>query len=172
MVNKVYIGLDNGISGFVSCISNNEITHIHVPTKKELSYTKEKKNITRIDYFELVPILRTMRQDSGSNVFCLMERPYVNSGGFNATMSAIRALEATLIALELLAIPYGYCDSKEWQKMLLPSGIVNNKELKRDKKRASLKKAAVDIAKRLFPSIETNDADSLLIAEYARRRSL
>jgi len=97
-----------------------------------------------------------------SGVFCLLERPMVNPGRFKATASALRALEATLIVLERLNIPFQYIDSKEWQRHLLPKGIEKDE----------LKKAALDVARRLFPSVQTKDADSLLIAEYARRMRL
>jgi hypothetical protein len=68
-------------------------------------------------------------------------------------------LEATEIVLEELQIPYQFIDSKEWQKVLLPSGLKGDQ----------LKKAALDVAKRLFPKQEIVNADSLLIAEYCRR---
>jgi hypothetical protein len=88
----------------------------------------------------------------------------VNSTRFNASLSAIRALEATLIALEESKLPYEYIDSKEWQKHLLPKGLKGSDELK---------KASLDIGKRLFPSLELKkDADGVLIAEYLRRKQL
>ena len=76
---------------------------------------------------------------------------------------AVRAFEATIVALEQLHIPYQYIDSKEWQKALLPKGC----------KGKELKKASHDIATRLFPVItlkKNEDADGLLIAEYAKRK--
>jgi hypothetical protein len=86
----------------------------------------------------------------------------VNSTRFNATLSAIRALEATLIALEQAQWPYEYIDSKEWQKELLPKGLKGSDELKN---------ASLDIGKRLFPELNIKkDADGLLIAEYLRRK--
>jgi hypothetical protein len=58
-----------------------------------------------------------------------------------------------------------YCDSKDWQKDMLPRGC----------KKEELKTASLDIGKRLFPSIDWKgfkDADSLLMAEWARRKGL
>ena len=49
-------------------------------------------------------------------MYCLLERPMVNPTRFQATASALRALEATLNVVELLKFSYSYCDSKEWQK--------------------------------------------------------
>jgi len=85
----------------------------------------------------------------------------VNPGRFQASISAMRALEATLNVLEFLELPHQYIDSKEWQKVMLPSGL---------KGADQMKKASQSIGKRLFPSITcTPDADGLLIAEWARR---
>jgi hypothetical protein len=97
-------------------------------------------------------------------VIAYIERPMVNPTRFQATASALRALEATLIILEELKIPYIYVDSKEWQKDLLP------KELKGEE----LKEASLNIGKRLFPKIDFTgfkDADGLLIAEWGRRKN-
>ena len=158
---KTYIGIDNGVTGTVSIITNtSDVIHFNIPIQKELSYTKKKQYITRIDYNKLIQAL-----DNYGNCFCLLERPMINPMRWKASMSAIRALEATLISLERLAIPYQYIDSREWQKELLPKNLFKNKG-------KDLKFAALDIAKRLFPQINTKDADSLLIAEYARRKGL
>jgi hypothetical protein len=84
----------------------------------------------------------------------------INSTRFNASLSAVRALEATLIALEQFQFRYEYIDSKEWQKLLLPKNIKGSDELK---------KASLDIGKRMFPDLDIKkDADGLLIAEYMR----
>lgn len=158
---KTYVGIDNGVTGTVTIIGDNRVIHFPMPVKSEQSYTKAKQNITRIDY----PALREALWNDicvATGVFCLLERPMVNPGRFKATVSAIRALEATLIVLERLSIPFQYIDSKQWQKALLPQGL--------DK--VDLKKAAIDVARRLFPQVKTKDADSILIAEYARRMGL
>lgn len=169
---KTYIGIDNGVSGTFAVLDcfGGLITHQAMPTKSELSYTKEKKNINRID----VPGLRFLldHYTSGGPRLVVIERPMVNPGRFTASLSAVRALEAVLIVLEELELPHQYIDSREWQKALLPSGL----------KGPDLKVGATDVARRLFPAhfgsppglrkIKTVDADSLLIAEYARRKGL
>ena len=156
------IGIDNGVSGAITVMTNigaiQTIEHINTPVKKELSYTKKKQWITRVDYPK---IRRFLKGFIDTNMICLIERPMVNPGRHKATLSAMRALECTLIALETLKIPYEYIDSKEWQKALLPKGCGKGPELK---------KAAEVVAKRLFPSMKILNADSLLIAEYARRK--
>ena len=89
----------------------------------------------------------------------MIERPMINPTRWVASTSALRCLEATEIVLEELQIPYQFIDSKEWQKVLLPSGLVKEQ----------LKKDADDVAKRLFPKLTIVNSDSLLIAEYCRR---
>lgn len=156
-------GIDNGVSGSITALSSTGICELHriVPTKSEQSYTKTKQSITRIDVIELLAILSSPNFVPHCNNLAVLERPMINPTRFKASVSAARSLEATVIVLEQLGIPYRYIDSKEWQKEMLPSGC----------EKEELKKAAVDISKRLFPNVKTTTltADSLLIAEYARR---
>lgn len=178
-MSKVYLGIDNGATGTISICVYGEISHFPMPVKKELSYTKKKQYVSRIDISKLKRILEDfliLRDKKGNpdftkerDIFCLLERPMINPLRFKQSISAARALESVLIVLEDLVIPYQYIDSREWQKMFIPTGILN---LKSKKKSTELKRAAVSIAKRLFPKIKTKDADSLLIMEYARRKRL
>jgi len=157
------IGIDNGVSGTIAILTRcgQLVLHKDMPIKKELSYTKTKQYISRIDTVKLYLILKKyMNKEKDRYAVCYLERPMVNPGRFKATASALRALEATLIVLERIHIPYRYIDSKEWQRALLPKKI--------DK--AELKNAAINIANRIFPGTQVKDADGLLIAEYARRQ--
>jgi hypothetical protein len=164
-VDKLYIGIDNGTSGTIASLcSDGNSSFIQTPIKIEQSYTKTKANISRIDFPKLLDYLETLIKDK-QVMHVLIERPGINPGRFKTTLSAMRSLEATLIVLELLNLPFSYLDSKEWQKELLPSGI----------KGEELKKASLDIGCRLFPIHSDlikkhKDADSLLIAEYCRRK--
>ena len=92
----------------------------------------------------------------------------INPLRFDASISAARAMESLLIALEAYRIPYEWCDSRKWQKDILPSGLQGAPELK---------KASAVVGARLFPKFEAlikkhKDADALLIAEYARKNNL
>ena len=162
---NVYIGFDNGVTnngiGVVTEDSRAEL--ISLPTRRELSYTKEAKHITRIDFSALCEIFEKLRAKYlGDNFIVGLERPMINSTRFNASLSAVRALEATLIALEQHSLRYEYIDSKEWQKTLLPKNIKGSDDLKA---------ASLDIGKRMFPHLNIKkDADGLLIAEYMRRQ--
>lgn len=157
--NRVFIGIDNGVSGAVTILSESGFIHLHMktPVKNHLNYTKKKAFINRVDFKELQDAL--FDNVANDTPFCMIERPMVNPMRFQASVSALRCLEATEIILELLKIPYQFIDSKEWQKSLLPSGLKGDE----------LKKAASQVAKRLFPKQEIVNADSLLIAEYCRR---
>jgi hypothetical protein len=155
-----YLGIDNGVTGTIAVLdeTGKYIRHAPTPTKKELSYTKAKQYITRIDVLKLIEYI-AWDFGTAEEYRAIIERPMINPQRWKPTVSAIRALEATLVVLEQLNIPYRYIDSREWQKALLPKGL----------QKEELKKAAVDVARRLFPSVRTKDADGLLIAEYGRR---
>lgn len=165
-MNKLFVGIDNGTSGAIGIVSDDSsiVKWFPTPIKTELSYTKEKQNISRIDFPLLMKLLETEVLSYTVPIRVVMERPRVNPGQFKTTMSAMRSLEATLIVLEELKIPFSYTDSKAWQKELLPSGL----------KGPELKTASKDIGKRLFPQIDfgKSDCDAILIAEYARRKNL
>lgn len=155
---KIYIGIDNGVSGSIGIICGKPLSYFPMPIKKCLNYTKAKAFLNRVDTVSLYTTLLSYRHDS----FCILERPMVNPMRWFASMSAIRALEATLIVLESLSIPYDFVDSRKWQKELLPSGL----------KGEELKLASKQVGMRMFPSLDWSkfkDADGLLIAEYARR---
>jgi hypothetical protein len=155
-----YIGIDNGVSGSVAIIDESGSLKDFFPTPvfRDLNYTKKKAWVNRVDTMLLAEFLYKFKEDST----VALERPMVNPGRFNATVSALRALEATLIVLEGNKIPYKFIDSKEWQKTMLPSGLQGEE----------LKWASNAVCKRLFPDTEVKrpgDGDSILIAEYLRR---
>jgi hypothetical protein len=160
---KTYIGIDNGVTGSIGIIppdSTNTQFYL-TPVFSTLNYTKEKKNVTRIDVLQLNVLFHNI-----VNPLAILERPMVNPGRFQATASALRALEAMLITLERYSIPYMFIDSKQWQKEMLPKGLKGSDVLK---------KASLDIGKRLFPQFKEmykTDADGMLMAEWARRSNL
>lgn len=169
-----FIGIDNGVSGSIGIVNDKSSVYLPMPIKKSLSYTKQKAFFNRVDTIELLDILMPLRENA---CFCILERPMVNPGRFQATVSALRALEATLIVIEEAKIPYRYIDSKEWQRAMFPQGLWTVKKDKRGRPHMKadpieLKLASLEIGKRLFPQINftgCDDADGLLIAEYARR---
>lgn len=171
MSHKIYIGIDNGVTGTIGWVGENLGPGIEeTPVKEEQSYTKTKKKINRIDYPQLFKLLKNVQGPlEPAEVLVVIERPMINPMRFQASVSAARSLESTLIAVEQLGFPRIYVDSRQWQKMLLPQGC-EGKELK---------KASMDIGCRLYPGGPTEqiirkhkDADALLIAEWARRENL
>ena len=170
MGHKLYIGIDNGTTGSIGWAGEDIAPGmILTPTFKEQSYTKAKKIISRIDHLalkqEFIELIAPYRPDE---VFVVMERPRINPMQFATSISAARSLEATLCIIEDLGLPRMYCDSRQWQTVLLPKGIKGSPELK---------KASMDIGCRLFPAFvdlitKHKDADGLLIAEWARRAAL
>lgn len=160
-MSKTYIGIDNGVTGSIGiAYESGDYLFVPAPVKVEQDYTKTKKNITRID----VASLKNLLSSVSKNAFVAVERPMVNPKRFVATTSALRALEATIIVLEDLNLPYMFIDSKEWQKEMLPKGVLGSKELK---------KASLDIGNRLFPQfkeVKAEDRDGILIAEYIKRK--
>ena len=172
MNRKLYIGIDNGATGTIGILtSNGYVNFIKTPTREELSYTKKKQYLRRLDCEKFIDIITEAMAENNKNsseVFCLLERPMVNPTMFNASISAVRIIEAQLTMLETLDIQYAYIDSKNWQRQLLPSGVKGSTELK---------KASKDIGIRLFPKFKADitkhkDADGLLIAEYARIKEM
>jgi len=151
------ISIDNGVSGSISILDEKGLAKWYpTPIKKELNYTKKKAWLNRVDTVALAELLNPYRDEVK---ICGLERPMINPMRWNASVSAIRALEATLIVLEGLRIPFRYIDSREWQKVMLPSGLKGADELK----------AAADaVCRRLFPNVEIckGGGDSLLMAKY------
>lgn len=159
----IYIGIDNGITGSVAAIHEDGRLHSYTKTPifKCLNYTKTKSWITRVDAGKLSDFLGALPVETK----CAIERPFINPKGFKATVSAVRAMEVTQTVLERLRIPYEWLDSREWQVHLLPRGVMGDE----------LKMASDEICRRTFPRVtlkEPGDGDSLLIAEYLRRRNL
>lgn len=158
---KIFIGIDNGTTGTIGVVGDNIQPQFYkTPVKKEQDYTKAKKLVTRLDCEQFVSILN---QYNKNDIFVACERPMINPTRWTASMTAIRCLEAQLIILEMLGIPYQFIDSKEWQKTMLPKGIKGSDEQK---------SASKDIGNRLFPlfaDFKHPDRDGLLIAEYIRR---
>jgi len=166
----IYIGIDNGVSGTIGVIEENGkvVDFIKTPIITEQSCTKTKKNISRLNYNIFFSFIKNIAEQYSNECRIFMERPLINSTRFDATISAVRCLEAQLIAIEQLDLFKDYVDSKCWQSTLLPSGIKGSPELK---------KASKDIGIRKFPQFKElinkhGDADGILITEYARLKKL
>lgn len=162
MGTKIAIGIDNGATGSIGVITENNVYFIPTPIKKVQDYTKRRKDISRLDTEEFKIFLKQCGVYKNNSI-CYIERPLVNPTRFYATESALRILEAELIVLEELEIPYIFLDSKEWQKKILPQGT----------KGEDLKRMSKEIGIRLYPQFremieKRKEADGLLIAHYGK----
>lgn len=161
---RVYIGIDNGISGSVGILECTEddvvAKYFLIPIVEEQDYTKKKQYISRV---ELDKFCRILSGYKAKDIILRIERPMVNPTRFKASVSALRAHEAMLIGLQMLNFPYEFIDSKQWQKDMLPNGVKGS---------AELKKLSLQAGRRLFPQLKDRfkgDADGILIAEWIRR---
>ena len=182
----VYVGIDNGISGTIGIFDESGKAHLFpTPTKSDLNYQKTKvKHITRIDVGAFRSLLQRFLYEEGHlgqpdhKRLCkaMLERPYTSTSvgkdgkrkiNYDAMVSGMRALEATLIVLESLGIGKEYCDSKDWQKKLLPYiSVASKKEYP-----AKLKQVSLEVGQRMYPEIDwtgRKDADGILIAKYLK----
>lgn len=156
------IFIDNGVTGSIGYYDGNNAEMMLTPTQPMQDYTKKKKNITRIDAKYLMDAIGKFAYSTDSEpVMIVIERPLINPARFSASISAARALEATLAIIESMMLPYQFSDSKDWQRGILPSsghkGIDSS----------VLKKESMDIGIRLFPKLKElilkhKDADGIL----------
>lgn len=159
-MSKTIIAFDNGVTGSCAVLyPDGRSSFVETPTINVRDYQKEVHHCQRIDWRKLIEKLPL---DS----IAVIERPLVNPHAFVATKSALRALEATLIVLETLGIPYTFIDSKEWSKEFLSSALIGKEQMK---------KGSMEVAIELFPNHRTKieeheDGDSLLIALYYQRK--
>ena len=168
-LSRIWCAWDNGSSGSVAILSSFAPPFwAATPTKRCRNYQKTEHYLNRVDAEAVFDILHDrvyVPVQAGATAIILLERPYCNPAGFNASLLAARAWEATLVVLDLLQLPYRVVDSKEWQQVMLPKGVVGRDELK---------KASYKVGKKLFPAVKFKKAgsDSILMAEWAKREGL
>jgi len=159
MTHNTILALDNGVSGTVAVTYKGEpLLFRKTPVVKVRNYTKKEAYLRRIDHKSFKELIRGFPV-----TIAYIERPLVNPKAFVATESALRSLEATIICLEQLEIPYEFIDSKTWQKHYLTPNAIGSTEMKL---------ASKEVGKIMFPKFadeieKHGDADSLFIALYA-----
>ena len=156
MNKQTIIGIDNGTTGTIAIYVGKELVNfILTPAFVQQSYTHEINNISRIDVREMVALFSKY----SINSFAVLERPMSDPTRYNSSMIALRAYEATLIALELCGIKSLTIDSKRWQRHYLKGSSG-----------AGLKHDCAKLAIKLYPQytelIENHgDADAIFIAK-------
>lgn len=209
---KIYIGIDNGITGTIGAVTDSGkfLDFLFTPTFSQTNYTKDEGGFrTRVHVEQLrkvlagiitkgagdiQPIIRDHAQywdqhmSTRPEIKVVMERPMINPRRFPASISAVCALEATLIVLESMNLAYEVIAPQKWQSEMLPK-VPKKKETREEKKERLkkekgkpkkkeenlLKKFSLDIGRQLFPMVKDfkhDDCDGLLIAEWARRKRL
>lgn len=168
----LYFGVDNGQSGAIGH-TGDRVGLIATPTVSCLNFQKTKATrITRVDHEAFRAHIKSVQDLVGpSRCFALLENPATGFRG-RTPESAYRALESTLVSLEILGIGYDFIAATKWQKALLPPLPAGMKT----GRRAMLKQYSRDVGARMFPEIDlktskVKDYDGILIAEYAKRNA-
>lgn len=175
MDGKAYMGIDVGAKGFISVQKNGEWRHFSIEDN---------------DLYQLSEIMRETRENN-ANIACVIEDVHAIWGSSAKSTFAFGFNKGYLIGL-LAAnkIPYTLVSPKEWQKTIWSNSdmvvsyktvVVRDKECV--KKEVNTKQTSINACKRLFPTldlrkserakkIDDNKVDSILMAEYARRKNL
>lgn len=146
-----YAGIDNGVSGSLSIITEDGKT-IFVPTP-----VKQVKGFRRLDWNKFIEIFRPY----AGNCCVLLEKALQNPKRFKATVSAAKCEEAECIALEQLGIKYIIIDSKMWQKPLFTGKYA----------KLTTKQASLEFGNDHFPQFKQSklkDRDALCMAYYLK----
>lgn len=109
------IGIDNGTTGRVTVLDENGalIDYFQKPLRTHRLHTKEYATRQRIDVQRYKDKLRSYADGR-----VLFERPFAGTR-VKAVVSGETCLEAEMIALEQLGIPYSFCASTDWQPRFL-----------------------------------------------------
>lgn len=176
---KVFIGIDNGITGSVGIITEHgDSFYYKTPVKECLAYSKSKAFVKKVDVNALFDMLEPFQNDY---VHCMVERPLVNPMRFDETMSAVVSADRIMDLLERMGDwVLEVIGPKDWQRAILPSGLWTKVKDKAGRERLKaepkeLKKASLAMGGRLFPRLDLKgftDCDGLLIAEYCRRKTM
>lgn len=175
MENRVYLGIDVGSKGFITLNTGSEFKFYSIADN---------------DIYQLSDIFRDIKNEY-PNVVCVMELIHAIFGSSAKATFAFGEINGILKGL-LMAnkIPYHLVPPKTWQKEMWDNKdlVVSYKTIKvkgKDvsKKEINTKQTSINAAKRIFPNIDLrktercknyddNKVDSLLLAEYGRRKNL
>ncbi len=173
--NRVYLGIDPGAKGFITLNTGGKIEFF---------------SIADLDIYVIADTLGMIKRRY-PNVICVMEEVHAIFGSSAKSTFNFGEINGILKGV-LMAnkIPYHLVQPKVWQKEIWANKdyIINYKTktirgVERSIKEINTKATSINAAKRLFPAIDfrknercknidDNKVDSLLIAEYGRRKNL
>lgn len=177
--NKIIIGIDPGEKGFVSVLTpfgDYEFCSISESLKGDVDkFIKRQVDISRDKSCGLIAVMEEVHALFGSSAKSTFSFGRING-----------MLEAMLISN---GVPYHLVQPKVWQKEIW----INQDKIYKDSgrrgkdgkliKTVDQKPTSINAARRLFPNVDLrrsskcrnvddNKCDSLLMAEYARRKNL
>ena len=175
MENKLYVGIDVGSKGFIST-QYNGVWEYYSIEDNDLYQLSEIMSQMRSKYPQIACVIEDVRQIFGSSAKSTFNFGF-NKGYLIGLLAANK-------------IPYTLVQPKEWQKEMwglhdmvvtYKKVVVKGKEV--SKKEVNTKQTSINCAKRLFPTmdlrknercknIDDNKVDSVLMAEFARRKNL
>lgn len=167
MAVKCVIFIDNGVTGSIGVYGEDDSAYMIKPIVAEQGYQRSKKEMKFPDENALTRIIMTYAEKYGyDHVMIVAERPMINPSRFTASISGAMCYASERSVLKSVCIPHMYCDSRDWQKSMLPSGLKGASELK---------KASKEKGMSLFPSLvpiikKQGDADGILGAMYYYNR--
>ena len=164
-IQKVYIGIDPGLSGAIACVDNNgRLLGVFDMPVTTLKINRGVRNEISIPL--LIEIFKTLKPKFNAEIFACLEKvhgmPKMGGAAMFSFGRTYGHLEALLAALE---ISYEAVPPQTWKK-----AIFNAKAKDKD--------AARILAMQIFPHASSNftrkkddgRAEAALMAEYMRRR--
>lgn len=174
-MDRVYMGIDPGSKGFITVMHENGMMFFSIEDN---------------DFYRIGDIFREIKE-SFPNVVCVMELVHALHGSSAKSTFSFGEINGLLKGL-LIAnkIPYHLVQPKKWQTEIWENKdmvvsykdvVIRGKTIK--KKDVNTKQTSINAAKRIFPNVDLrkserckksddNKVDSILIAEYARRKNL
>ena len=174
---KTYIGIDPGVKGFITAMfPNGNFEFYSIDENDDLDLHRILKSIIERSW-QVTAVLEDVHAIFGSSA-----KSTFNFGEIKGILKGL------LVANE---IPYTLIQPKQWQQeiwnnqdMIVSYKTINKSDGTEQKRKiVDTKSTSINAARRLFPNIDLrknerckktddNKVDSLLMAEYARRKNL
>lgn len=174
---KTYIGIDPGVKGFITAMfPNGNFEFYSIDENDDLDLHRILKSIIERS-LQVTAVLEDVHAIFGSSA-----KSTFNFGEIKGILKGL------LVANE---IPYTLIQPKQWQQeiwnnqdMIVSYKTINKSDGTEQKRKiVDTKSTSINAARRLFPNIDLrrnercktiddNKVDSLLMAEYARRKNL